>query len=129
MTGTETAATRLTRDTAALVREQVEQLTRDLADTVRDAGAGAIFLAGAGTCGLLALASAHQSTLRVRESMMPRPLAAITMTAAYGAGAAALATAGMKKIREAADASTETLVENRQDTVTSGAEVPPGMPS
>ena len=40
MSGTETAATRLTRDTAALVREQVEQLTRDLADTVRDAGAG-----------------------------------------------------------------------------------------
>ncbi len=129
MTGTETAATRLTRDTAALVREQVEQLTRDLADTVRDAGAGAVLLAGAGTCGLLALAAAHQSALRTLESMMPRPLAAITMTIAYGAGAAALATAGMKKIKEAADASAETLAENRQETVTSGAEIPPSTPS
>ena len=129
MTGTETAATRLTRDTAALVREQVEQLTRDLADTVRDAGAGAVLLAGAGTCGLLALAAAHQSALRTLESVMPRPLAAMTMTAAYGAGAAALATAGMKKIKEAADASTETLAENRQDAVASGAEIPPGTPS
>jgi hypothetical protein len=129
MTGTETAATRLTRDTAALVREQVEQLTRDLADTVRDAGAGAVLLAGAGTCGLLALAAAHQSALRTLESMMPRPLAAITMTIAYGAGAAALATAGMKKIKEAADASAETLAETRQETVTSGAEIPPSTPS
>lgn len=129
MTGTETAATRLTRDTAALVREQVEQLTRDLAGTVRDAGAGAVFLAGAGTCGLLALAAAHQSALRTLESMMPRPLAAMTMTAAYGAGAAALAAAGMKKIKEAADTSTETLAENRQDAVTSAAEIPPSTPS
>ena len=129
MTGTETAATRLTRDTAALVREQVEQLTRDLAGTVRDAGAGAVFLAGAGTCGLLALAAAHQSALRTLESMMPRPLAAMTMTTAYGAGAAALAMAGMKKIKEAADTSTETLSENRQDAVTSAAEIPPSTPS
>jgi hypothetical protein len=129
MSGTETAATRLTRDTAALVREQVEQLTRDLAGTVRDAGAGAVFLAGAGTCGLLALAAAHQSALRLLESLMPRPLAAMTMTAAYGAGAAALATAGVKKIKEAADSSTEALAENRQDQVAAGAEIPPGTPS
>jgi hypothetical protein len=133
MSGAETAATRLTRDTAALVREQVEQLTRDLADTVRDAGAGAVLLAGAGTCGLLALAAAHQSALRALESMMPRPLAAMTLTAAYGGGAAALASAGLKKIKEAADASGDALAENRREAVTTavdttGVEIP-GTPS
>jgi hypothetical protein len=133
MSGAETAATRLTRDTAALVREQVEQLTRDLADTVRDAGAGALLLAGAATCGLLALAAAHQSALRALESMMPRPLAAMTLTAAYGGGAAALASAGLKKIKEAADASGDALAENRREAVTTavdttGVEIP-GTPS
>ena len=133
MSGAETAATRLTRDTAALVREQVEQLTRDLADTVRDAGAGAVLLAGAATCGLLALAAAHQSALRALESMMPRPLAAMTLTAAYGGGAAALASAGLKKIKEAADASGDALAENRREAVTTavdttGVEIP-GTPS
>jgi hypothetical protein len=123
----------LTRDTAALVREQVEQLTRDLADTVRDAGAGALLLAGAATCGLLALAAAHQSALRALESMMPRPLAAMTLTAAYGGGAAALASAGLKKIKEAADASGDALAENRREAVTTavdttGVEIP-GTPS
>lgn len=129
MSGVETAATRLTRDTTALVREQVQQLTRDLAGTVRDAGAGAIFLAGAGTCGLLALAAAHQSALRTLETMMPRPLAALTLTAAYGAGAAVLATAGLKKIKEAADSSTEALAENHEDAAANGARISPGTPS
>lgn len=126
MSGTETAATRLTRDTAALVREQVEQLTHDLADTVRDAGAGAIFLVGAGTCGLLAVAAAHQTVLRALESMMPRPLAALTLTAAYGGGAAALASAGVKKIKEAADASSGALAENRQEATTVAGTATPG---
>ncbi|MBS2965695.1 phage holin family protein [Actinocrinis puniceicyclus] len=141
MSGTEAAATRLTRDTTALVREQVEQLTRELAGTVRDAGAGAVLLAGAGACGLLAVAAAHQTAMRALESMMPRPLAAVTLTVAYGAGAAAMSAAGMKKIKDAADASAEALAENRQDTVASdaplasdapfvsGAKVPPGAPS
>ncbi len=124
---TDTAAGRLSRDTTALVREQARQLTRELANTVREAGTGAVLLAGAGTCALLALATAHQSALRALESVMPRPVAAVTMTAAYGAGAATLAAAGMKKIREAADASGAALAEDRQEAgvPVAGIEVPP----
>lgn len=129
MSAAEGAATRLTRDTAALVREQVEQLTRDLADTVRDAGTGAVMIAGAGACGLLAVVAAHQTVLRTLESMMPRPLAAMVLTAAYGAGGAALAAAGAKKIKEAAEASGQALAENRQDAVVPGVDIPSERPS
>jgi hypothetical protein len=119
VSGTDAAA-RLTRDTAALAREQIGQLVKELTATVREAGAGAALLGGAGVCGVLALAAAHQSALRTLETMMPRPLAAVTLTGVYGGAAAALTTAGLKKIRAAADASGAALSEAHQADVPDG---------
>ena len=108
MSGTD-ATERLTRDVVALARQQVQRLRGELMESGRQLGGGTVLLAGAGALGLMAAVSAHQTALRALEALVPRPLAAGILAAAYGSGGAALAIAGMERVRTAADTSSDVL--------------------
>ena len=108
MSGTD-ATERLTRDVVALARQQVQRLRGELMESGKQLGGGTVLLAGAGALGLMAAVSTHQTALRALEALVPRPLAAGILAAAYGSGGAALALAGMERVRTAADTSSDVL--------------------
>lgn len=102
MSGTDVTE-RLARDTAMLVREQLRRLSKDLTGSARQLEGGTVLLAAAGTCGLLSLLAAHQTAVRTLETLMPRPAATGLLAAGYATGAATLATAGLGRVRKAAE--------------------------
>jgi len=108
MSGTD-ATERLTRDVVALARQQVQRLRGELVESGKQLGGGTVLLAGAGALGLMAAISAHQTVLRALEALVPRPLAAGILAAAYSSGGAALAVAGMERVRSAADTSSDLI--------------------
>ncbi|WP_171113910.1 MULTISPECIES: phage holin family protein [unclassified Streptomyces] len=98
------AAARLAEDTAELARREVRAIQDEAVTALRRFGAGGLLLAGAGTCGVLALWAAHETLLRAVESVLPREKAAVALTCAYAGGAAALGMAARNRIRAGAQA-------------------------
>lgn len=103
MAGSE-AATRLSRDTAALLREELETVRDELADTVKHMSGGVILATAAAGCGVLALVATHEAILRLLESVMPAPAAAAVLTVGYAATATALIVLARNQLKAAADA-------------------------
>lgn len=124
MSGTD-ATERLTRDVVALARQQVQRLRGELVESGKQLGGGTVLLAGAGALGLMAAISAHQTALRALEALVPPPLAAGILAAAYGSGGAALAVAGMERVRSAADTSSD-LIEQAAAVVPAAGEAASG---
>ncbi|MFJ7150308.1 phage holin family protein [Streptomyces sp. NPDC100445] len=108
------AAARLAEDTADLARREVRAIQQEALSTLRRLGAGGALLAGAGTCGVLALWAAHEAVLRGVESVMPRGRAAVTLTCLYAASAAALGAAARNRLRTAAQATASTMTKEAQ---------------
>ncbi|WP_158693222.1 phage holin family protein [Streptomyces viridochromogenes] len=96
------AAARLAEDTAELARREVRAIQDEAMTALRRFGAGGLLLAGAGTCGVLALWTAHEAVLRAVESVLPRRRASVVLTCAYVSGAVALGLAARDRIRAAA---------------------------
>lgn len=103
------AADRLSQDTAALLREELDRIRGEMTAALRRAGLGGAALAGAGVCGVLALWSAHETALRSLEAVLPPARAAAVLTAAYAAGGTALVCVGRAKMRGAGRASHEVM--------------------
>ena len=97
------AAVRLRNDAAALMRDELESLRGELADTARHMSTGAVMGAASAGTGMLALAALHTTVLRLLESVMPAPAAAAVLAVGYVAGAAVLVLAARKQLKAAAD--------------------------
>ncbi|MEU0112633.1 phage holin family protein [Streptomyces bobili] len=100
---------RLAQDTADLVRQEVRTIQEEARSAGKRFGAGGVLLAGAGTCGLLALWAAHETLLLAAESVLPRRAASAVLAGAYASGAAALALAARSSMRAAAEAAADAL--------------------
>ena len=103
------AATRLAQDAAELARQEIRAIQDEARSGLRRFAAGGSLLAGAGLCGVLALAAGHQSVLRAAESVMPRARASILLTCVYASAAAALALGARNRMRAAAEAAATAL--------------------
>ncbi len=103
------AAARLAQDTAELARREIRTIQDEAVTALKGFGAGGVLLAGAGTCGVLALWAAHETLLRALESVLPKGRATAALACAYSAGAAALGLAARDRIRAAADATTTAM--------------------
>jgi hypothetical protein len=95
------AAGALAQDVAVLVRQEFDRAIEQLRRSAREGGMGLGMLGGAALCGTMTATGASLLVLRALESRLPRPLAAAVFTAVYGAGAAALAMAGVRSLRAA----------------------------
>jgi len=109
------AASRLAQDTTDLARREIRAVQDEAVIALKRFGAGGFLLAGAGTCGLLALWAGHETLLRTVGTMLPRGRAAAVLTCAYGAGAVALGMAARNRIRSAADAGAAALEHEAAD--------------
>ncbi|MFF6998891.1 phage holin family protein [Streptomyces sp. NPDC008313] len=117
------AAAHLAQDTADLVRSQIQSVQGEVSAALRRMGAGGALLAGAGLCGALTVASAHQTALRTLEHVLPRTMASALLTCAYGSAAAALGIAAWDRVQAAADASGQALERAREGIPDAGGSV------
>ncbi|GAA2473421.1 phage holin family protein [Streptomyces longisporus] len=103
------AAARLAEDTAELARREVRAIQDEAVTALRRFGTGGLLLAGAGTCGVLALGAAHEALLRAVESVLPRGKAAGVLMCAYASGAIALGVLARNRIRAGTNATAGAL--------------------
>lgn len=101
---TSEAATRLSKDTGALIREELESVRDELAVTIKHMSGGAILAGAAVGCGVLALVATHDAVLGLLESVMPASAAGAVLAASYVAAATTLVLLARKQLKDAADA-------------------------
>ncbi|MFD8427769.1 phage holin family protein [Streptomyces coelicoflavus] len=123
------AAARLAQDTTELARREIGALQEEVLAALKRFGAGGVLLAGAGTCGVLALWAAHETVMRAAESALPRGRAAALLACAYGAGGAALGVAARNRIRAAADATAGALEKEAGALEGDHTQMPGGPPT
>jgi hypothetical protein len=107
----------LSEQTKTLVRQEVELAKAELGEKGRRAGIGAGMFGGAGLFGLTAWATLTTCLILALAEAMDAWLAALIVTAAYGAIAGVLALSGKKKVEEAAPAMPEQTVETVKEDV------------
>lgn len=99
---TSEAASRLSRDTGVLIREELESVRDELAATIKHMGGGAIMAGAAVGCGVLALVATHDAVLGLLESVMPASAAGAVLAASYVAAATSLMLLARKQLKDAA---------------------------
>ena len=108
---------RLSQETATLVRQELDLAKAEVAQKGKVAGAGAGLLGAAGVAGLAALGAFTAFFILVLSLLMPAWVAALIVTAIYGAVAAILAMKGRTKIKEAKPPVPEQTVETVKEDV------------
>jgi Putative Actinobacterial Holin-X, holin superfamily III len=108
---------RLSQETATLVRQELDLAKAEVAQKGKIAGAGAGLLGAAGVAGLAALGAFTAFLILVLSLLMPAWVAALIVTAIYGAIAAVLALRGKTKIQEAKPPVPEQTVETVKEDV------------
>ena len=108
---------RLSQETATLVRQELDLAKAEVAQKGKVAGAGAGLLGAAGVAGLAALGAFTAFFILVLSLLMPAWVAALIVTAFYGAVAAILAMKGRTKIKEAKPPVPEQTVETVKEDV------------
>ncbi len=99
------AGERIAEDMVAAVRQELQAVRGEWAETARRAGAGGLLLAVSGCCALLAVGAASTTALRMLEAVLPRRMAAAALTAGYLGAAVGLGRAGIQRLQAAEDRS------------------------
>ena len=108
----------LADQTTALVRQEVELAKAELAEKGKRVGIGAGMFGGAGVLGLYALGALTATFILLLATVVDEAwLAALIVTASYGAIAGVLALLGRNKVQGAAPAAPERTVETVKEDV------------
>ncbi|MBA3746407.1 MAG: phage holin family protein [Solirubrobacterales bacterium] len=107
----------LSEQTKTLVRQEVELAKAELGEKGKRVGLGAGMFGGAGLFGFFAFAALTACLILGLAEGMAGWLAALVVTAVYGAIAGVLALTGKKKVQEAAPAMPEQTVETVKEDV------------
>jgi hypothetical protein len=90
----------LSDQTRVLVRHEVEAAQREMCEKAKASAPALVLLVAAGALGLLAAASSYRLSLRLLETRLSPPAAALAATLAYGGGAACAAVLAARQIRQ-----------------------------
>jgi hypothetical protein len=107
----------LSRDISRLVREEVALAKAEMAEKGRQASAGAGMLSGAAVLALAAVGGSMAFFILLLDSWMPAWLAALIVTAVYGAVAAVLGLRGKERLAEATPPAPERTIESVKEDV------------
>ena len=91
----------LSQETSTLVKQELELAKAEMTVKAKEGGKGAGFLGGAGVAGLLTLGALTATLIGLLDTAMKFWLAALIVTALWGAVAAVLALSGKSKLQEA----------------------------
>jgi len=108
---------RLSQETSDLVRQELELAKAEATEKGKQAGKGAGMLGGAGVAGLLALGTLTAMVVLLLNHAMTDWLAALIVTAVWGAIAGVLALRGREQLKEAAPPVPEQTVETVKEDV------------
>ena len=106
---------RLSEQMSALVRQEVELAKVELREKGRRAGAGAGLIGAGGLLGLGAFAALTTTLILVLATFVDAWLAALIVTVAYAAGAAALAVSGKQKVQAISPVPEQTIETLKED--------------
>jgi uncharacterized membrane protein YqjE len=104
-------------DATTLIRKEVELAKAELTEKGKQAGRGAGMFGGAGLFGAGAFGALTAFLILVLAEAMDAWVAALIVTAVYGAIAAVLALQGKQRVEEAAPARPEQTVETVKEDV------------
>ena len=107
----------LSEQTSALVRHEVELAKAELTEKGKKAGLGAGMFGGAGLLGFYAFGAFTACLILAIATALPGWLAALIVTALYGAVAGLLALGGKTKVQEAAPPVPEQAVDSTKRDV------------
>jgi uncharacterized membrane protein YqjE len=108
---------RLSEQTTALVRQELELAKVELAEKGKKAGMGAGMFGGAGALGLYALGALTACFVLALASAVAPWLAALIVAAVYGAIAGVLALSGKKKVAAATPPVPEAALDSTKEDV------------
>ncbi len=106
---------RLSDQTKLLVQQEVELAKAELSEKGKRAGIGAGMFGGAGLFGLFAFATLTACLILALSEAVAPWLAALIVTAVYGAIAGVLALTGKKKVQQATPPMPETVETVKED--------------
>lgn len=106
---------RLSEQTSALVRQEMELARAELTEKGRQAGAGAGMFGGAGVVGLLALGALTACAILALDLAMATWLAALIVALVEGAIAGVLALRGRERMRRAGPPIPEQAIETTKE--------------
>ena len=107
----------LSQDTATLVRKELELARAEMTEKGKQAGLGAGMFGGAGVAALLMLGSLTACLILALDQAMDAWLAALIVTAVWGAVAGVLALSGRQKVKQATPPTPEQTVETLKEDV------------
>ena len=107
----------LSEETTTLVKQELELAKAEMAEKGKQAGTGAGLFGGAGVTGLLALIALTLTLIYLLGTAMEDWIAALIVTALWGAVAGVLALTGKKKLQEAGPPVPEQTVETVKEDV------------
>lgn len=90
---------RISEETGRLLRDELNEIRRELEERARTGGIGVGMLAGAGALGAGAFATGTGALVSLLGRGMPRGLASALVAGMYGGGAAWLAAEGRRRLR------------------------------
>jgi hypothetical protein len=90
----------LSDQTRVLVRHEVEAAQREMLEKAKASAPALALLVAAGALGLLAAASSYRLSLRLLETRLSPPAAALAATLGYGGAAACVAVLAAREMRE-----------------------------
>lgn len=108
---------RFSEDATTLIRKEVELAKAELTEKGKQAGKGAGMFGGAGLFGVGAFGALTAFLILVLAEAMDAWLAALIVTAVWGAVATVLALQGKQKVEEAAPPQPEQTVETLKEDV------------
>ena len=107
----------LSREVSQLVREEIALAEAEMTQKGKKAGVGAGMLSGAAVLGLACVGGSMATLILLLDLVMPAWLAALIVTAAYGAAAAVLAMRGKERITDAAPPAPGQTIESVKEDV------------
>jgi len=107
----------LATETSTLVRQEIDLAKAEMTDRGKRAGKGAGMLGAGAVVALLALGALTAGLIAALDLAMPTWLAALIVTAVYGAIAGVLVQTGRKKVEEAAPPVPEETIESVKEDV------------
>jgi uncharacterized membrane protein YqjE len=107
----------LATETSTLVRQEIDLAKAEMTDRGKRAGKGAGMLGAGAVVALLGLGALTAGLIAALDLAMPTWLAALIVTAVYGAIAGVLVQAGRKKVEEAAPPVPEETIESVKEDV------------
>ena len=108
---------RLSTETTALVKMELDLAKAEMAQKGKEAGTGAGLLSGGAVAGLMALGALTAFLIMLLDGALPNWLAAFVVTLLWAAVAGALALQGKQKLQEAGPPTPEKTIETVKEDV------------